>query len=76
MRISLPTVRLFFLILSYNDENLLFGVLYKGSNEVQNIIQAGYALGEREDKPLRYEMPMYNEEAWQEECQIPFLKKS
>jgi glutaryl-CoA dehydrogenase (non-decarboxylating) len=56
---------LFFLILSYNDKNLLIGVLYEGSSEIQTIIQAGYALGEREDRPLRCEMPSYNEEEWQ-----------
>jgi len=52
------------LILSYNDENLLLGALYKDSSKIQNIIQAGYALGEREDRPLRCEMPAYDEE-WQ-----------
>ncbi|MGB7874552.1 MAG: acyl-CoA dehydrogenase family protein [Anaerolineales bacterium] len=40
-------------------------IIYEGSSEVQNIIQAGYALGEREDRPLRCEMPAYDEEEWQ-----------
>jgi glutaryl-CoA dehydrogenase (non-decarboxylating) len=40
-------------------------VIYEGSSEIQTLIQAGYALGEREDKPLRCELPAYNEEYWQ-----------
>lgn len=39
-------------------------VIYEGSSEVQSLIQAGYALGLREDKPLRCEPPVYNEEEW------------
>ena len=39
-------------------------IIYEGSSEIQTIIQAGYALGEREDKPLRCEMPSYDEEKW------------
>jgi glutaryl-CoA dehydrogenase (non-decarboxylating) len=41
-------------------------VIYEGSSEVQTLIQAGYALGERSDKPLRCELPAYDEEYWQE----------
>jgi glutaryl-CoA dehydrogenase (non-decarboxylating) len=40
-------------------------MIYEGSSEIQTIIQAGYALGEREDRPLRCEMPAYDEEEWQ-----------
>ena len=40
-------------------------VIYEGSSEVQTLIQAGYALGERTDKPLRCELPAYDEEYWQ-----------
>ena len=40
-------------------------VIYEGSSEVQTLIQAGYALGERTDKPLRCELPAYDEESWQ-----------
>ena len=40
-------------------------VIYEGSSEVQTLIQAGYALGERTDKPLRCELPAYDEEFWQ-----------
>ena len=41
-------------------------VIYEGSSEIQTLIQAGYALGMREDKPLRCELPKYDAEAWQE----------
>jgi alkylation response protein AidB-like acyl-CoA dehydrogenase len=40
-------------------------VIYEGSSEVQVLIQAGYALGLREDKPLRCEPPAYDEKEWQ-----------
>ncbi len=40
-------------------------VIYEGSSEVQTLIQAGYALGERIDKPLRCELPAYDEDYWQ-----------
>jgi glutaryl-CoA dehydrogenase (non-decarboxylating) len=42
-------------------------VIYEGSNEIQRLIQASYALGWREDKPLRKEMPAYDEAVWQDE---------
>jgi alkylation response protein AidB-like acyl-CoA dehydrogenase len=41
-------------------------IIYEGSSEIQTLIQAGYALGEREDKPLRCELPAYDETFWQE----------
>jgi alkylation response protein AidB-like acyl-CoA dehydrogenase len=40
-------------------------VIYEGSSEIQILIQSGYALGERIDKPLRCELPAYDEEFWQ-----------
>jgi alkylation response protein AidB-like acyl-CoA dehydrogenase len=40
-------------------------VIYEGSSEIQTLIQAGYALGERSDRPLRCEQPGYNAEEWQ-----------
>jgi alkylation response protein AidB-like acyl-CoA dehydrogenase len=40
-------------------------VIYEGSSEIQVLIQAGYALGERADKPLRCEAPAYDEAYWQ-----------
>jgi glutaryl-CoA dehydrogenase (non-decarboxylating) len=42
-------------------------VIYEGSNEIQRLIQASYALGWREDRPLRKEMPAYDEAKWQNE---------
>lgn len=39
-------------------------VIYEGSSEIQTLIQAGYALGERSDKPLRRELPAYDEDLW------------
>ncbi len=55
----------------YNVERYLRNskgaVIYEGSSEIQNLILAGYALGERVDKPLRCELPAYNADAWQEE---------
>ena len=40
-------------------------IIYEGSSEIQTIIQADYALGKRADKPLRCELPAYDEAAWQ-----------
>jgi alkylation response protein AidB-like acyl-CoA dehydrogenase len=40
-------------------------VIYEGSSEIQTLIQAGYALGERTDRPLRCEPPAYDEALWQ-----------
>jgi alkylation response protein AidB-like acyl-CoA dehydrogenase len=40
-------------------------MIYEGSSEIQTLIQAGYALGERTDKPLRCELPAYDERTWQ-----------
>jgi len=40
-------------------------MIYEGSSEVQTLIQAGYALGERVDRPLRCELPAYDEIIWQ-----------
>jgi alkylation response protein AidB-like acyl-CoA dehydrogenase len=52
----------------YNVErymrNARGAIIYEGSNEIQQLIQAGYALGERRDKPLRCPLPAYDEEYW------------
>jgi alkylation response protein AidB-like acyl-CoA dehydrogenase len=40
-------------------------MIYEGSSEIQTLIQAGYALGLRQDKPLRCELPAYDENTWQ-----------
>lgn len=57
----------------YSDEydverylrNARGAIIYEGSSEIQTLIQAGYALGERQEKPLRCEMPAYDPETWQ-----------
>jgi glutaryl-CoA dehydrogenase (non-decarboxylating) len=57
----------------YSDEydverflrNARGAMIYEGSSEIQTLIQAGYALGERADKPLRCETPTYDEAFWQ-----------
>jgi glutaryl-CoA dehydrogenase (non-decarboxylating) len=40
-------------------------IIYEGTSEIHQLMQAGYALGLREDTPLRCELPAYNPEAWQ-----------
>jgi glutaryl-CoA dehydrogenase (non-decarboxylating) len=42
-------------------------VIYEGSREIQQLIQAQYALGYRKDRPLRCELPAYDPDAWQED---------
>jgi glutaryl-CoA dehydrogenase (non-decarboxylating) len=42
-------------------------VIYEGTSEIHQIMQADYALGYREDRPLRCEMPAYDAEYWQSE---------
>lgn len=57
----------------YSDEydverylrNARGAMIYEGSSEIQTLIQAGYALGDRKDKPLRCELPAYDEKDWQ-----------
>ncbi|MBM3126486.1 MAG: butyryl-CoA dehydrogenase [Chloroflexi bacterium] len=57
----------------YSDEydverflrNAKGAMIYEGSSEIQTLIQSGYALGLREDKPLRCEAPAYDEKIWQ-----------
>ena len=39
-------------------------VIYEGTSEVHQLMQAGYAFGWRQDRPLRCEMPAYDEDAW------------
>lgn len=56
----------------YSDEyvverylrNARGAMIYEGTNEIHSLIQAGYALGDREDRPLRREMPAYDPHAW------------
>jgi glutaryl-CoA dehydrogenase (non-decarboxylating) len=40
-------------------------VIYEGSSEIHQLIQAGYALGYRDDADLRKELPAYDADAWQ-----------
>jgi glutaryl-CoA dehydrogenase (non-decarboxylating) len=40
-------------------------VIYEGTSEIHQLMQAGYALGYREDAPLRCELPAYDPEYWQ-----------
>lgn len=57
----------------YSDEydverylrNAKGAIIYEGTSEIHQLIQAGYALGYREDVSLRCEMPAYDVEAWQ-----------
>jgi glutaryl-CoA dehydrogenase (non-decarboxylating) len=53
----------------YNVERYLRNskgaVIYEGSSEIQTLILSGYALEERSDKPLRCELPAYDETYWQ-----------
>jgi hypothetical protein len=42
-------------------------VIYEGSREIHQLMQAGYALGYRQDKPLRCELPAYDAAEWQRE---------
>ena len=58
----------------YSDEypverfmrNAKGAMIYEGTSQLQQLIQADYALGFREDKPLRCELPAYDPRVWQE----------
>ncbi|MDZ4769279.1 MAG: acyl-CoA dehydrogenase family protein [Chloroflexota bacterium] len=43
------------------------GVIYEGTSEIHTLMQADYALGNRDDRPLRCELPAYDAELWQSE---------
>ncbi len=43
-------------------------VIYEGTSEVHQLMQAGYALGYREDGELRKELPAYDADFWQAEA--------
>jgi alkylation response protein AidB-like acyl-CoA dehydrogenase len=55
----------------YNVERYLRNskgaTIYEGTSEIHQLMQAGYAFGFREDRPLRCELPAYDAEAWQAE---------
>jgi len=42
-------------------------VIYEGTSDIHQLMQAGYALGYRDDAPLRCELPAYDPKFWQEE---------
>lgn len=42
-------------------------IIYEGTSEIHQLIQAGYALDYRQDSPLRCELPAYDEKFWHEE---------
>jgi len=42
-------------------------VIYEGTSEIHQLMQSDYALGYRQDKPLRCEAPAYDAEFWQAE---------
>jgi glutaryl-CoA dehydrogenase (non-decarboxylating) len=42
-------------------------IIYEGTSEIHQLMQAGYALGYREDGELRCELPKYDPQVWQEE---------
>jgi alkylation response protein AidB-like acyl-CoA dehydrogenase len=41
------------------------GIIYEGTSEIHQLMQAGYALGYRQDAALRCELPAYDEDSWQ-----------
>ncbi len=41
-------------------------IIYEGTSEIHQLMQAGYALGYREDGELRCELPAYDPKIWQE----------
>ena len=43
-------------------------VIYEGTSEIHQLMQADYAFGFREDKPLRCELPAYDADFWQNEA--------
>ncbi|MFQ3565958.1 MAG: acyl-CoA dehydrogenase family protein [Aggregatilineales bacterium] len=42
-------------------------VIYEGTSEIHQLMQADYALGYRQDRPLRCELPAYDPVMWQSE---------
>jgi glutaryl-CoA dehydrogenase (non-decarboxylating) len=59
----------------YSDEydverylrNAKGAVIYEGTSEIHQLMQAGYALGYRQDARLRCELPVYDPQVWQNE---------
>ena len=42
--------------------------IYEGTSQIHQLMQASYALGYREDRALRCELPAYDRDFWQEEA--------
>ncbi|QPC85071.1 acyl-CoA dehydrogenase family protein [Phototrophicus methaneseepsis] len=42
-------------------------VIYEGTSEIHQLMQADYEMGYRKDKPLRCELPAYDADFWQNE---------
>ncbi|MCB9455609.1 MAG: acyl-CoA dehydrogenase family protein [Anaerolineaceae bacterium] len=42
-------------------------VIYEGTSEIHQLMQADYELGFRQDRPLRCELPAYDADFWQSE---------
>jgi alkylation response protein AidB-like acyl-CoA dehydrogenase len=45
-------------------------VIYEGTSEIHQLMQADYAFGNRDDKPLRCELPAYDPAYWQSEPEL------
>lgn len=56
----------------YNVErhlrNTKSAVIYEGTSQIHTLMQAAYALGEREDRPMRCELPAFNQAYWEGEA--------
>jgi len=56
----------------YNVErhlrNSKSAVIYEGTSQIHQLMQAAYVLGLRQDKPLRCELPAYDPDIWQAEA--------
>lgn len=42
-------------------------VIYEGTSQIHQLMQASYLLGQRQDRPLRCELPAYDPDYWQAE---------
>jgi alkylation response protein AidB-like acyl-CoA dehydrogenase len=55
----------------YNVErhlrNTKSATIYEGTSQIHTLMQAAYALGERQDRPMRCEMPAYDPVYWEAE---------
>ena len=56
----------------YNVErhlrNSKSAVIYEGTSQIHQLMQAAYVFGTRQDKPLRCELPAYDPDYWQAEA--------